>query len=875
MKQNITGNGNHVQEINRMLSPGKAMIKETRILLLEDIPSDAELNQRELRKANLVYTSKHVDTKEAFLEALTNFSPDVILSDYGLPQFNGLEALQLLKELKLDIPFILVTGSLTEEVAVACMKEGAADYILKSSLKRLPSAVLNALEKHEANRAKEEAFAALRKANDELERRVEQRTAELAKTNLFLREEIVVRKRAEAALRRREKELADFVDNATIGLHWVDGNGTILWANKAELELLGYTHEEYIGHHVAEFYADADVITDILQRLTANEELHDYEARLRCKDGSIRYVHINSNVYWEDGKFVHTRCFTRDITERRIAEEALRQAHDELEQRVEQRTAELVAANSLLKDEIRERQRAEKFLLESEMRFHSAFEYAPIGIGLASPEGRWLQVNDSFCEIVGYTKNELLTLDFQTITHPEDLADTFQYQRRMLTGEVKTCQIEKRYIHKLGHVVWALTNVSLLRDEQNKPLYFISQIQDVTERKRAEEALKISEEQLRQSQKLEAVGQLAGGIAHDFNNLLTAINGYSELTLRRLAPDSPVRNNIEEIKKAGERAANLTRQLLAFSRKQVLQPKVLNLNAIVTDMDKMLRRLIGADVDILTALDSALGQVKADAGQLEQVLMNLAVNARDAMPAGGKLTIQTANVELSEENSQNHTSVKPGRYVMLAVSDTGTGMDAETQSRIFEPFFTTKEQGKGTGLGLSTVYGIVQQSGGNIQIYSEIGKGTTFKIHLPRVDETIDTPAPFKLSETAVQAVETVLLVEDEPSVRQLSRQVLEGEGYRVFEAALASEALQFCQNYKDEIQIMVTDMVMPEMNGRELAKRVAVLRPEMKVLFTSGYMNESIIHNGNHGTGEAFLEKPFTPVSLADKVREVLSAPL
>jgi signal transduction histidine kinase len=382
------------------------------------------------------------------------------------------------------------------------------------------------------------------------------------------------------------------------------------------------------------------------------------------------------------------------------------------------------------------------------------------------------------------------------------------------------------------------------------------------------------EEQLVQSQKMEAVGRLAGGIAHDFNNLLTAIIGYSQLVMSRLDQSDPMRRQIEEIEKAGKRASTLTSQLLAFSRKQVLQPRVLNLNELIADIGKMLQRLIGEDVELRTNLDRGIGSVKADPGQVEQIIMNLAVNARDAMPKGGKLTIETQNVYLDEAYATEHAEVQSGPHVMMAISDTGTGMDRETQARIFEPFFTTKEKGRGTGLGLSTVYGIVKQSGGHIWIYSEVGKGTAFKIYLPRVEEMaeeMETPSPLGES---LRGMETILLVEDEEAVRKLAVQVLRLNGYTVLEAADATEALQIYEQYEGTIHLIITDVVMPGLSGRELADRLAPFRPEMSVLYMSGYTDNAIVHHGVLDAGTAFLQKPFTPDDLARKVREVLEAP-
>ncbi len=406
---------------------------------------------------------------------------------------------------------------------------------------------------------------------------------------------------------------------------------------------------------------------------------------------------------------------------------------------------------------------------------------------------------------------------------------------------------------------------------KDRPARLPVAIRRVLQEKAERDERKRLEEQLRQSQKMEAVGRLAGGIAHDFNNLLTIINGYSQLLLDRFAPRDQARVQVEEIKKAGDRAATLTRQLLAFSRRQVLQPQVLNLNAVVANVDTMLRRLIGEDIDLVTVIGEALGRVQADPGQIEQVILNLAVNARDAMPQGGKLTIETANVELDEAYTCSHAAVAPGRYVMLAVSDSGIGMDAETQAQIFEPFFTTKEKGKGTGLGLATVYGIVKQSGGHLWVYSEPGKGATFKVYLPQVEEANGTVAASQARVKSLRGAETILLVEDEEAVRKLASRILQEYGYKVLESTSAEQALQIGERHKEPIDLLVTDVVMPGMGGREVAGHLAFLRPEMKVLYMSGYTDDAIIHHGVLQAGVAFMQKPFTPEVLARKVREVL----
>jgi signal transduction histidine kinase len=389
----------------------------------------------------------------------------------------------------------------------------------------------------------------------------------------------------------------------------------------------------------------------------------------------------------------------------------------------------------------------------------------------------------------------------------------------------------------------------------------------------AEGALRKSEEQLRQAQKMEAVGRLAGGIAHDFNNVLSVVLSYSEMLLGDLQPGEPMRESVEEIRKAAKRAADLTRQLLLFSRQQVVEAKVVDLNDVLTGLDKMLRRILGADVDLASLATTPLGRVRVDPGSMEQVVMNLVVNARDAMPTGGKLTMETANVELDEAFAADHYGVRPGRHVLLAVTDTGVGMDKATLARIFEPFFTTKEKGKGTGLGLSTVFGIVQQAGGNIWVYSEPGKGTTFKIYLPRVEADVDA-LRMSMAPSTLRGSETILLVEDDDQVRAVARGILRRAGYHVLEASNAGEAQLVVERHRGTIHLLLTDVVMPQMSGPQLIKRLSGARPEMKVLCMSGYTDDSIVRHGVLDSNVAYIQKPITPESLTTKVRAVLDAP-
>jgi PAS domain S-box-containing protein len=516
--------------------------------------------------------------------------------------------------------------------------------------------------------------------------------------------------------------------------------------------------------------------------------------------------------------------------------------------------------------EVTERKRVEAELRRTTQFLSHAQAFAHIGSWEWDIAGDAITWSEETYRIFGLAPaHKPVALDqYLALIHADDRDAVAGAVRHTLeTGA--SFEIDHRIVHPDGSVHYLHGRGGLVMDVIGRPVGMTGTVLDITTRRHLEQ-------QLSQAQKLEAVGRLAGGVAHDFNNLLTAILGSTDLLLESLAADHPGREDAEETRKAALRAADLTRQLLAFSRQQILAPRVLDLNEVVAKMDRLLQRLIGDDVELRTVLAADLGAVRADPGQLEQVIVNLAVNARDAMPGGGKLTIETMNVALEETYMAPKTVVAPGSYVMVAVSDSGTGMDAATQARVFEPFFTTKTPGQGTGWGLATVYGIVKQSGGYVCVQSETGRGTTFKVYLPRVDAPIEAAAPDPVGTASLRGSEGILLVEDQAEVRNLLRRLLEARGYHVLVAASGPDALRLTVQHPGPIDLLLTDVVMPGMSGREVALLLAPAHPKMKTLYLSGHTDESIARHGLLEPGIAFLQKPFTADALARKVREVLA---
>ena len=654
--------------------------------------------------------------------------------------------------------------------------------------------------------------------------------------HLAMVHDVTERKIVEETLRESENRFRTMADTAPV-LIWMSGvDKKHFYFNKTWLKFTGRTLEEEIGHGWSKGVHSDDRAKCLRIYETSFDTRSEFEIeyRLRRYDGEYRWI-LGTGIprFTSDGNFLGYIGSCIDITERRQAEENLR---------------------------------------ESEARFRNMADNAPVMIWVTDAEGVCHYQSQSWYEFTGMTPETGLEFGWKDAIHPEDRRRVFQnFVEANKKREHYT--IEYRLRKKNGEYAWVFSSTSPRFGPQGEFLGFIGSIVDMTERKKTEEALRESEEQLRQSQKMEAIGKLAGGVAHDYNNLMAVIMLHADLLLAQLEDDDPQRNRVEEIRSATDRAASLTRQLLAFSRKQVLQPRVINLNTVVTDMNKMLHRLIGEDIELHIDLDPSLGLVMTDPDQMAQVIMNLVVNARDAMPQGGLLTIETENTKI-EESGGPQDSLSPGNYVVLTISDTGCGIPDDIQQRVFEPFFTTKEHGKGTGLGLSTVYGIINQSGGCVFLDSEQGQGTSFTIFLPRVDEKVEVEKKQEpVQVTNFRGNETVLLVEDEEMVRRVARDVLEKLGYKVLEARSGHDALQAAEEYDGAIDLLLTDVIMPKMSGKELADKLTPARSRMKILYMSGYTDEAIVHHGVLEEGTNFIEKPFSPFRLAQKVRDVLNS--
>lgn len=714
--------------------------------------------------------------------------------------------------------------------------------------------------------------------------------------------DITRRKRAEEEQQRLQGERDELLEQLQlqmeimpIGFMLMDANFHTTYWNPAAERIFGFTKEEVLGtDHLLIVPPDSHAkVEEVFKRVVAGETLSSNFNDNITRDGRrITCEWFNTPLKNADGTCIGMMCMAQDVTEQKQAANVLQEANQraltDYERLVERfavlgqtlgNARDLTIIFRALRDfavlsvpcdgmlislyDAEKKTRKFSYCWTDNMEFNPGdLAHVPVGDGLtgrAIKSGSVVIQNNFDGELKGRGTSVVIGECSAGKTPLSALSAPMTVMGRTVgCVEIQSYQASA---YEQGHAAamrmaanlaaTAVENVTLMERDQAK------------------------EEQLRQSQKMDAIGQLAGGVAHDFNNLLTVINGYSDLALRRLGDAEQLGKPLREISKAGARAAALTRQLLAFSRRQMLHAKVLDLNSVVTEMDAMLQRLIGEDMDLVTILKPALGQIKGDPGQLEQVLLNLVVNARDAMPKGGKITIETGHAYLDEGYAREHAGVRCGHHIVLTISDTGTGMDAETQQRIFDPFFTTKEVGKGTGLGLATVYGIVKQSEGSIWVYSEMGTGTTFKVYLPRVDEVVEGEELAGDRRSVPGGSETILLVEDEDLVRNLAVEILEEFGYAVITASNGQEGLRICKEFEGGIDLLISDVVMPLMSGRELAQHISVIRPETRVLFMSGYTDDAIVRHGILEEDMAFIQKPFLPDALARKAREVLDAPV
>jgi two-component system, cell cycle sensor histidine kinase and response regulator CckA len=760
-----------------------------RILILEDVPMDAELVEYELERARVPFRSRRVDSREGFLRELDEFQPDLILSDYTLPRFDGMTALSLARERVPSIPFLIVTGSVNEETAVGCMKAGATDYLLKSNLARIGPAIEAALERERAHAEKI---------------------------------------RAESALAASERRFRSLVQNSSDLVTIVAPNGTILYASDSADRIVGYSPAQLVGTNLLAYLdqPEAHAVRTMLQNQNGRPSADPIEFSLRRADGSPVWLEAVGTNLLTDPTIRGIVLNARDVSERKRADRALR---------------------------------------ESEERYRDLFDNASDLVCMAAPDGSLLYVNNAWLQGTGYAEDEIGQLQLLDLVHPDSRSHYNAVLERVLAGE-RLDHVELTFVPKQGAPITVEGNLSCtFKDGQPSVVRGI--YRDITERKRVEE-------HLRRAERMQAAGKLAGGVAHEVNNMMTGVIGFSEFLLRSFDPSDPRRADVEEVIRAGTRAADVTRQLLAFTRQQFLRPQVVAINTVVTEMEKMLRHSLGEDKHLELRLSPEVGQLRADRGQLEQVLINLVLNARDSMSEHGRVTIETAPAVWDAAYAERHggVSIPLGRYIMLAVSDTGCGMNADVQTRIFEPFFTTKPIGQGTGLGLSTVYGIVKQSGGFIWVYSEPDQGSVFKVYLPEAQAArpAETPLTHE-SPTPRGGSETILVIEDEEVVRNLAVRGLKDHGYTVVDARNGADALRYVQQHLGAVDLVVCDVVMPEMGGRELGQHLALFDPDLPVLYMSGYTGDDVVQRGLLDPGAPFQQKPFTPGTLAAKVRKML----
>ena len=794
-----------------------------RILIVDDKAENLYMLESLLKGSGYEVVSS-VNGAEA-LEELRSDGFGLIISDILMPVMDGY---QFCREVMGDnalkeIPFIFYTATYTETKDEEFATKLGADKFIRKPIE--PEELINIIQGviKDAETGKKRVEKPVLEEKEVFKLYNERLVNKLEKKMLDLEMEVTERKRAEEAIKERMKEL-----QALYGLSEITEREGItldeLFQETVKILPLSWQYPEITCARIiigdSEFCSEN--FTDSDWKQTANIRIRGTVV------GKVDVIYLEERPELDEGPFLKEERLLIDAFAERLGR-------------------------------ITERKQAEEALRESEGKYRSLIENAPNIIMTLDCDGIILSINRT---VPGLSPNDVIGknhLDFIVPECRDRVVETIESVIK--TGEAGSYQtkgvgpdeIESSYETFVGPLI-----------QEGKIVGVILIINDITE-------LKHLEDQFRQSQKMEGIGRLAGGVAHDFNNLLTVITGHAELAMTTLDTRDPLRDDLKEIQKAGERAAELTRQLLAFSRKQTLQPKVLSLNTIITNLDKMLQRVIGEDIDLKTISGKDLWNVEADPGQIEQIIINLAVNARDAMPEGGKLTIETQNIELDKEYARTHSDVTPGPHVVLAISDTGCGMTDEVKTQVFEPFFTTKGEGKGTGLGLSTVYGIVKQSGGNIWLYSELEEGTTFKVYLPMV---ADEAEEFVREVGAIElprGSETVLVVEDEEGTRKLVCRILKQQGYHIIEAQNGGEALMICKELEKPVDLVLTDVIMPNMGGTVLVKNLHEILPDVKVLYMSGYTTDAVAHAGVLDSGTPYLQKPFRPIDLAWKVRRVL----
>jgi PAS domain S-box-containing protein len=795
------------------------------------------------------YLVRTAGSGEQALAAVATSPPDLILLDVQMGDLDGTEVCRRLKENEQTrhVPIILISGYAEVEDWVAGLHAGASDYITKPFRSaELLTRVRTHLALRRTRLALEEEASMLLETTTRLEAEIAERKQVEARLRHSLEQAERSRrallsamedqKQIEAALRASEAKYRELTENLNDVVFTITDEGVLSYISSSIFAMSGYAPEELVGKPFTAFVVPED-LPELQQSMRAGlgGHIEPSEFRCRAKDGRIRWVRSSSRPMVEGDRVVGLRGVLSDVTEHRAAEDAQRAEAERLNRILEATSGGVWDWNIVT------------------------------GEAVFSPR---------YASMLGYTPAEFAESykDWKSLVHSDDFERVHQHHMDHFHRN-QEFSIEYRLREKSGAWHWIHSRGLLIeRDSQGNPARMVGTHTDIQQRKLAEAKREELEAQLLQSQKMESIGRLAGGVAHDFNNCLNVIQGFAQLCLAGLPENDPLADNLAQVLKASERAALLTRQLLAFGRKQVLQPEVLDLNRVLAEMERLLRRIIGEDIELVHHFAPDLGLVRADPGQFGQVIMNLAVNARDAMPGGGRLTIATANEELDAESAAQREGLAAGPYVAISVTDTGKGMDGPTLARIFEPFFTTKGLGKGSGLGLSTAYGTVKQSGGAIHVESEVGRGTTFKIYLPR-ELSAAAAIDSRTRSDPVRATgdETILVVEDEEGLRLLVTRFLHAAGYTVLAAADGEQALLASQQHAGKIDLLLTDVVMPRMNGRQLAERLHEIRPGLKLLYMSGYPDQAIIDHGVLATGTQLLAKPFTEADLTRKVRAVL----